>query len=114
MQNYKQLQDQTPALIPAKVRGHRKYDSIASVASDTPFMMELEQGSRSGEHPPTESVTDLPSQAAMMGTGYNSRRASTDSLYSHDEAEIASLRRMLDNPTKVSRGFFAYGRDTHY
>lgn len=98
MSKYERLQDRYSTLIPAKIKKHRKYASIASVSEETPFVMELERGTRIRGHRPTESTTDLPSQAALMGT-YSPPRHSMESDHSHSDPEdIASLRRVLDNP----------------
>jgi hypothetical protein len=102
MSKYERLQDRYSTLIPAKIKTHQKYASIASEAEEVPFAMELERGTRIRGHRPTESATDLPSQAALMGT-YSPPRHSMESDHSHSDPEdIASLRRVLDSPNPQS------------
>jgi hypothetical protein len=89
---------------------HRKHDSIASVSSDVPFAAELERGNRMGGHRATESVTDLSSRAALMGTT-SPERASLESVHSFgDHDDNASLRRILDTQ-RPSGGYLEHRRN---
>jgi len=111
MSKYDRLgQDRSTTLIPAsklKVQ-HQKYSSIAS---DTPFATELERGF--GEHHPRDSVVDLTSSAALMGTSSPPRRHSDESEHSQDDHEdVASLRRMLDSNPAPGRGFLEHRRNS--
>ena len=108
---YERLQDRySTAFIPAKLKGHQKHDSITSVSSDVPFAAEFERGNRMGGHRVTESVTDLPSHAALMGTTSPERRSleSVQSFGDHDNN--ASLRRILDTQAP-SGGYLEHRRN---
>lgn len=109
---YERLQDRySTAFIPAKVRGHKKHDSITSVSSDVPFAMELERGNGMGGHRATESVTNLPAHAALLGTS-SPQRLSLESVHSFEEHDdSASLRRILDTQ-KPSGGYLEHRRNT--
>lgn len=92
-------------LIPAKsIRGHRKYDSVASIGSDSGFAMELESGRGIGRHSHRDSTADLTAHAALMGA--DSPRASLESIHMDDEGDDASLRKMLDNASPPTGGSY--------
>lgn len=111
MSKYERLQDSYSTLIPAKIKGRQNYAGIPSQATDEPFAMELERGIRIRGHRPTESVTDLPSHAALMGTNSPSRLSMESEHSQSDPDDIASLRRMLDNP-KPQGGYLEHQRNT--
>jgi hypothetical protein len=92
-------------LIPAKgIKGHRKYDSVASIGSDAGFAVELESGRGIGRQSHRDSTADLTAHAALMGE--ESPRASLESVRVEDEGEDASLRNMLDNPPPQTGGSY--------
>lgn len=92
-------------LIPAKgIKGHRKYDSVASIGSDSGFAMELESGRGIGRHSHRDSTADLTSHAALMGA--DSPRASLESVHIREEGDDVSLREMLDNPIPPPGGSY--------
>jgi hypothetical protein len=91
-------------LIPAKSTRHRKYDSVASIGSDSGFAMELERG-RDIEGPNyRDSTADLTAHAALMGS--DTPRASLESVHMDDEGDEASARRMLDTPLPPTGGSY--------
>jgi hypothetical protein len=110
MSKYERVADRSTTFIPARGKGHQKYESIVSVASDTPFSTELERGTLLRGHRPMNSITDLTSNAALMGT--SSARHSMESVGSlEDSGDIASLRRMLES-TKPSGGYLDHRRNS--
>lgn len=98
-----------------RLRGHKNFDSIASVQSDA-ALLDVERGVRGiREHRPTESMTDLAASAALMGTSSRpqSRRGSIDSVHSDEDADIVTVRRMLDSPRiKPAGGYLQSKRDS--
>jgi len=107
---YDRLQDRFSSVIPAK-KGHQKFDSIASVGSEgAGYATELESGPAIRRDGRTDSTADLTDHAALMGRG--TPRHSFESVRDDDDdAELASLRRVLDDPTP-RRGYLEHRRDS--
>jgi hypothetical protein len=108
-------QDRYSTLLPAKLKKHQKYDSVASLGSDSGFAMELESGiGRARGHRATDSTADLASHAALMGSNsprQSLERQSLESLHLGGEEDIASLRRVFDSP-KPSGGYLEHRRNS--
>ena len=111
---YDRLQDRFTTVIPAKIKGHQKYDSIASIGSETAFATEMESGTRFrgvGDRR-TDSTADLTAHAALMG--HESPRHSLESGVGgreDEDADLVSLRRVLDDPTPRG-GYLQHRRDS--
>ena len=110
LSKYQRLDDRYINLIPANTKGHQKQYSIASVASDAPSQIELERGTGFGGHRPTESITDLSSHAALMGTS-SPQRPSLESVHSFDDRGYDPSLRVLERPPPPG-GYLQQRRDT--
>jgi hypothetical protein len=96
MSKYDRLQDPFANVIPAKAKGHARYDSVASLGSDTVPFAELEEG-RSMGHRRSESVR-LASHGALMGISLRS-----GSMNSHEDENEAPFTRILDSRSLTAR-----------
>jgi hypothetical protein len=81
MAKYNRLEDRESTFIPAKVKGHKAYDSIGSVDSDAVFPVQVERRTTLlGRHRATESTTDLVSHGAIMESTTPRHSESSDDL----------------------------------